>query len=63
MEDLLDTQTLAKRWRTTAGTLAKWRMKGYGPPFTKPGKYVFYELSEVMKWEREKKRRNTGKKR
>ena len=39
-------------------TLQRWRTEGKGPPSTKIGRKVYYELNELQKWmDREKKHR------
>ena len=38
-------------------TLQRWRTEGKGPPSTKIGRKVYYELNELQKWmDREKSR-------
>ena len=31
-------------------TLQRWRMEGKGPPSTKIGRKVFYELNDLQEW-------------
>lgn len=58
MTNLLPTE-VAERLRTNVGTLANWRVKGYGPKFIKCGRKVLYPLSEIERWEQENMRGNT----
>lgn len=51
MSTNLTPQETAQRLRTTPGTLANWRVKGYGPKYLKFGRKVLYPLAEVEKFE------------
>lgn len=42
------------------GTLANWRVTGFGPKFIKCGKKVLYPLAEIEKWEQENLKANTA---
>lgn len=44
---------LTKRWNgaVSTGTLANWRSKRTGPPFTKLGGRVLYPLKQLQAWE------------
>lgn len=45
----------------TASTLAKWRMKGYGPVYTKAGpRIVVYDLRDLDDWLNSRRRRSTS---
>lgn len=54
-EVFLSPYELCDRWGGTvvSGTLANWRNKKKGPPFTKIGGKVRYRLSDVIKYEQE----------
>lgn len=45
---------LADRWggKVSPRTLEGWRARGYGPPVTRLGGRVFYELAAVVAWEK-----------
>jgi hypothetical protein len=49
----LDPPSLVARWEgaVNVGTLAKWRMRGYGPRFLKLGSKVLYPMDEVVAYE------------
>lgn len=51
---------LADRLRVSVGTLANWRVKGYGPTFIKCGKKILYPVAKVEAWEEENMRANTA---
>lgn len=44
---------LSARWdgRISVRTLANWRSQGSGPPFTKIGGAVLYDLARIDEWE------------
>ncbi len=51
MMDLLKDENVAERLFTTPGTLAKWRLKGIGPPFVKIGpRGIAYPKDELERW-------------
>jgi hypothetical protein len=56
----LTPKELAARWHFSTGTLANWRITGYGPRFLKFGRRVLYPLVEVEAWEAEHLRANTA---
>lgn len=43
---------LAARWKMSAGTLANWRVHGFGPAWFKSGIRVLYLESEVVRYEK-----------
>ncbi|MBF9235549.1 DNA-binding protein [Microvirga alba] len=49
----LTAHQLAQRWNgvVTTGTLANWRSKRVGPPFTKLRGRVLYPVDQVEAWE------------
>lgn len=62
-------QTGKRRMRTgpmadylniSSSTLAKGRMTGNGPPYTKVGRIVVYDLSDVDEWLASRRRRSTS---
>lgn len=60
-EIFLTPKELVARWRLkNTSVLDRWRHQGGGPVFTKIGhRTVIYALSDVVKFEDERKRRNT----
>lgn len=50
-EDLIEPEVLANRWKMALNTLAKWRVSGKGPPFSKIGRHVFYRFHDVKDFE------------
>ena len=54
---LLDTFEAAVRTKLARATLAKLRVSGGGPPFTKLGAKVVYEEADVMAWVADKGKR------
>lgn len=49
--ELLKDGTVAERLFTTRGTLAKWRLRGIGPPFVKIGpRGIAYPKGELEDW-------------
>jgi hypothetical protein len=48
--DLLTPEELAQALRISEQTLAYWRGRGEGPPYTKAGKGVFYRRMGVDAW-------------
>jgi hypothetical protein len=51
---------LAKELKIPLSNLAKWRLNGGGPVFTKLGKNVRYERADVEHWLEMQKRRTTS---
>lgn len=49
----LTPEDLVARWggSTTKGTLANWRSKRKGPPYSKRGTRVVYPLDKLEAWE------------
>lgn len=58
---LLDTTQAAERCKLARATLAKLRVNGGGPPFTKLGAKVLYEEADLAAWiAAQGKRRSTA---
>jgi excisionase family DNA binding protein len=53
---LLTTDQAAERMKLSKPTLAKLRLNGGGPPFTKLGTRVFYTSAEIEEWVRSQPR-------
>jgi predicted DNA-binding transcriptional regulator AlpA len=51
--EVLTPQQLARRLGKSGQTIYRWRVEGKGPTAIKLGHAVFYELTEVERWERE----------
>ena len=49
--ELLLQDDLAKRWRTSVRTLARWRATGCGPAYIRIGGQIRYRLSDVLTFE------------
>ncbi len=49
-------KSLAKRWDMSFRTLQRWRWLGVGPPYTKIGGRVRYQLENIKKFEEENSR-------
>src|SRR5690242_167240 len=47
---LLEVAAVAERLQLASGTLAKWRVRGGGPPFLKLGAKVLYPEDELEAW-------------
>ena len=41
-------------------TLAKWRWRGEGPPFSKLGRVVVYDVDVLQQWVAEREQRSTS---
>jgi len=52
-ERWLLTTELARRWRLSPRTLEGWRLKDWGPPFTRVGRGVRYRLQDIEAFEAE----------
>lgn len=52
-------EQLAQRWSMAVGTLANWRVQGWGPRHIKLGLKVRYPREEVESWERKLTRKST----
>lgn len=50
----LTTEDIAKRFRTTPGTVRYWRHIGYGPDGVRIGRRTLYDAAGVDRWEAEK---------
>lgn len=50
----LTTEDIAKRFRTSPGTVRYWRHMSYGPEGVRIGRRTLYDLAEVERWETEK---------
>lgn len=48
--EILDTEELAERLRTSPWTVRHWRYKGIGPRGVKVGKRVLYAWPDVELW-------------
>jgi hypothetical protein len=51
---LLTSQETAELLRLVPGTLANWRVAGFGPPFIRLGRRVLYDQEVVLAWARSK---------
>jgi hypothetical protein len=56
VDQVLTPVELARRLGVHIQTTQYWRDNGRGPKFFKLGRYVFYRLEDVEKWEREPRR-------
>ena len=52
-DDLLKTAEVAVWIGRSSGWLDQGRMRGYGPPFVRIGRNVFYRRGDVQEWIRE----------
>jgi hypothetical protein len=60
-DDLVEPVVIARLVRRSTSTLAKWRMRGSGPPFVKLGpKGVFYSLASYRAWRATRVRMSTA---
>lgn len=50
LENYLTDEALADELKNTPRTLALWRQRGIGPPWTKCGAKVLYERVAVLAW-------------
>lgn len=48
--NLITATELSERIAVSEQTLACWRMRGFGPPFLKIGRFVRYSLEDVEAW-------------
>jgi len=53
VEKYLTTEEVARRYRTTPGTVRYWRHIGYGPRGIKRGRRVLYDAAELERWDAE----------
>lgn len=56
--ELLPQADLARRWKTSARTLARWRAQGCGPAYIRIGGRILYRLSDILAFENQM--RNAG---
>jgi excisionase family DNA binding protein len=49
----LTTDELAERLKVPTATIHQWRLKRYGPPAVKMGRFLRFRLSDVERWEEE----------
>lgn len=56
---LLEIDDVASLLRVSRSLLAKWRMVGRGPRFTKVGRRILYETAEVSAWLKTQRRTST----
>ncbi|WP_366145151.1 helix-turn-helix domain-containing protein [Maricaulis sp.] len=59
-QQLLSPSQTAVRLCVSPSTLAKWRVTGAGPTFTKVGARVFYDQSDLFDWLEQNKRSSTS---
>ena len=57
---LVDPTTAAAQLGVKAGTLAKWRVSGLGPPFLKLGSRVRYSRADLEQWLDQQRHRSTS---
>jgi hypothetical protein len=52
-KQFLSPAQVVERWDNAIkiGTLANWRSQGHGPPFSKRGAKVVYQLDKLVAWE------------
>ncbi len=53
MTQIINSKTLATRWRMSPATLARWRHEGRGPLFLKIGGKILYRLEDIENFERQ----------
>ena len=58
--EFLTAEQLAEKLRMSTSTLAKWRVFGGGPPYTKLGRRVVYRSDHLQKWLDDRVRRHTS---
>lgn len=59
-QQLLSPSQAAVRLCVAPSTLAKWRVTGAGPTFTKVGARVFYDQADLFEWLEKNKRSSTS---
>ena len=59
-ERLFDAAAAAERLGLCLGTLAKWRLRGYGPRYLKLGSRVRYREADIDEWLAAQARRSTS---
>jgi predicted DNA-binding transcriptional regulator AlpA len=57
---LLTPKEAAALWRVSDSFLAKARMRGDGPPYTKVGRSVRYSEADLLSWMKTRKRHSTS---
>jgi excisionase family DNA binding protein len=57
---LVDPTAAAAQLGVKSATLAKWRVRGGGPPFLKVGSRVRYSRADLEQWLGERRRRSTS---
>lgn len=57
---LLRTREAAEYLRVSSSTLEKMRLAGNGPPYSKVGRTVVYDLSIIVAWVRARSRKSTS---
>lgn len=60
LDDLLFPEDLESKGIATKGTLAKWRLSGFGPSYLKLGSRVAYRRSDVEAWLESRRRNSTS---
>jgi predicted DNA-binding transcriptional regulator AlpA len=55
-ETLLTPRDLADRWQMSENTLERWRWSARGPRWVKLGGFVRYRLSDVLTFEKERRK-------
>lgn len=50
IETILSEKVLAEKLNVTPGALAKWRVAGTGPAFTRIGRRIGYRPGDVEAW-------------
>lgn len=58
--NLINPDSLAKRWNLTKTTLSQWRWNGRGPKYLKLGRRVMYRIQDIEEFEGQKIRSNTS---
>lgn len=56
----IDTAEAARLIGLSPGTLAKWRLSGYGPIFAKLGRRVIYRKADIDEWLADKRHSSTS---
>ena len=59
-DQLLDVKAVSGWLGVSKSTLAKWRLKGTGPPYIKVGKRILMRQSDLEKWLDHRRRRSTS---
>lgn len=58
--DLLEPKQFAVETGVAVSTLNDWRARAYGPPYTKIGNRIFYDLADWADWLDSQKRLKPG---